>query len=63
MNKQAKIIIGTLTGVIIVLLIVIASLLSKTNKPKEAACKPLPIGCHRVIWNNNIGMQRIAFTA
>ena len=36
MNKQAKIIIGTLTGVIIILLIVIASLLSKTNKPKEA---------------------------
>ena len=34
-----------------------------TNKPKEAACKPLPIGFHRVIWNNNIGMQRIAFTA
>ena len=34
-----------------------------TNKPKEAACNPLPIGFHRVIWNNNIGMQRIAFTA
>ena len=35
-----------------------------TNKPKEeAACKPLPIGFHRVVWNNNIGMQRIVFTA
>ena len=35
-----------------------------TNKPKEeAACNPLPVGFHRVIWNNNIGMQRIVYSA
>lgn len=35
-----------------------------TNKNKEeAAYKSLPIGFHRVIWNNNTGMQRIVYSA
>ena len=60
MNKKNKVLTAAVCGVI-VSSIGAGFLL---NKPKEeAACKPLPIGFHRVVWNNNIGMQRIAFTA